>query len=75
MMLGLRRTLQLLGRRLCLIHAVEVNFEGNVYFLIPSLTLLKRRCREFSINRWPHRKIKSLHLLLQNLTLLDINIV
>ncbi|KAL4394022.1 hypothetical protein HN873_004594 [Arachis hypogaea] len=31
------------------------------------LTLFKRRCKELSINHWPHRKIKSLHLLVQNL--------
>ncbi|MED6211568.1 hypothetical protein PIB30_074986 [Stylosanthes scabra] len=31
------------------------------------VTLLKRRCRELNINRWPHRKIRSLHLLIQNL--------
>lgn len=24
------------------------------------LTLLKKRCRELSIQRWPHRKLKSL---------------
>lgn len=31
------------------------------------LTVLKRKCREFGIPRWPHRKIKSLNSLIQNL--------
>jgi len=31
------------------------------------LTVLKRRCREFGIPRWPHRKIKSLDSLIQDL--------
>ncbi|TKY74080.1 RKD4 protein [Spatholobus suberectus] len=30
------------------------------------LTLLKRRCRELNIMRWPHRKLKSLQLLIDN---------
>ncbi|XP_061348955.1 protein RKD4 [Gastrolobium bilobum] len=30
------------------------------------LTLLKRRCRELNITRWPHRKLKSLKLLIDN---------
>eukprot|EP01018_Ginkgo_biloba_P009256 Gb_36930 [translate_table: standard] len=31
------------------------------------LTVLKKKCREFGIPRWPHRKIKSLDSLIQNL--------
>lgn len=31
------------------------------------LTVLKRKCREFGIPRWPHRKIKSLDSLIQDL--------
>lgn len=34
------------------------------------LTVLKRKCREFGIPRWPHRKIKSLDSLIQNLQVL-----
>lgn len=30
------------------------------------LTLLKKRCRELNIMRWPHRKIKSLKSLIHN---------
>lgn len=31
------------------------------------LTVLKKRCREFGIPRWPHRKMKSLNSLIQNI--------
>ncbi|XP_065856907.1 protein RKD5 [Euphorbia lathyris] len=31
------------------------------------VTVLKRKCREFGIPRWPHRKIKSLDNLIRNL--------
>ncbi|KAE9606588.1 putative transcription factor Nin-like family [Lupinus albus] len=31
------------------------------------LTVLKRKCREFGIHRWPHRKIKSLDNLIHDL--------
>lgn len=34
------------------------------------LTVLKRKCREFGIPRWPHRKIKSLDSLIRNLQVL-----
>ncbi|KVI07613.1 Plant regulator RWP-RK [Cynara cardunculus var. scolymus] len=30
------------------------------------LTVLKKRCRELNIKRWPHRKLKSLKSLIQN---------
>ncbi|MFS7929885.1 putative transcription factor Nin-like family [Helianthus anomalus] len=30
------------------------------------LTMLKKRCREFNIKRWPHRKLKSIKSLIQN---------
>lgn len=30
------------------------------------LTVLKKRCRELNIARWPHRKIKSLNSLIHN---------
>jgi hypothetical protein len=30
------------------------------------LTHLKRKCREVGIPRWPHRKVKSLELLIKN---------
>ncbi|CAN6850788.1 unnamed protein product [Brassica oleracea] len=31
------------------------------------LTVLKKRCRELGIHRWPHRKLKSLNSLIGNL--------
>ena len=31
------------------------------------LTVLKKRCREFGIPRWPHRKMKSLESLINNI--------
>ena len=31
------------------------------------LTVLKKKCREFGIPRWPHRKIKSLDSLIRDL--------
>ncbi|XP_050944924.1 protein RKD5 isoform X2 [Cucumis melo] len=31
------------------------------------LTVLKRKCREFGIHRWPHRKIKSIDGLIRDL--------
>lgn len=31
------------------------------------LTVLKKKCREFGIPRWPHRKIKSLDGLIRDL--------
>lgn len=34
------------------------------------LTVLKKRCREFGIPRWPHRKMKSLDSLIQNIQVL-----
>ena len=30
------------------------------------LTLLKKRCRELGIRRWPHRKLMSLQTLIRN---------
>lgn len=34
------------------------------------LTVLKKKCREFGIPRWPHRKIKSLDSLIHDLQVL-----
>lgn len=36
------------------------------------LTVLKRKCREFGIPRWPHRKIKSLDSLIRDLQVLSL---
>ncbi|GMI66142.1 RWP-RK domain-containing 5 [Hibiscus trionum] len=33
------------------------------------LTVLKRKCKEFRIPRWPHRKIKSFNALIRDLSL------
>jgi hypothetical protein len=44
---------------------VEASKKLNV-----GLTVLKRKCREFGIPRWPHRKIKSLDSLIHDLQVL-----
>lgn len=36
------------------------------------VTVLKKKCREFGIPRWPHRKIKSLDGLIRSLQVLSI---
>ncbi|KAL0908482.1 hypothetical protein M5K25_022979 [Dendrobium thyrsiflorum] len=36
------------------------------------ITLLKKRCRELNIPRWPHRKMKSLDTLIQNIKVLSL---
>ncbi|KAK1361074.1 hypothetical protein POM88_045548 [Heracleum sosnowskyi] len=50
--------------------------EISKYFYMPitqaakelniGLTLLKKRCRELGIPRWPHRKLKSIQALIRN---------
>lgn len=35
------------------------------------LTFLKKRCRELGIPRWPHRKMKSLQSLIDNVQVLQ----
>lgn len=37
------------------------------------ITVLKRKCREFGIPRWPHRKIKSLDSLIRDLQVLSLS--
>jgi len=55
----------------------ELTFElVSRYFSMPikqaarelnvGLTVLKKRCRELGIPRWPHRKVKSLQTLIDN---------
>ena len=38
------------------------------------LTVLKKKCREFGIPRWPHRKIKSLDSLIRDLQVCPISL-
>ena len=38
------------------------------------LTVLKRKCREFGVPRWPHTKIKSLDDLVRDLQVLSLSI-
>jgi hypothetical protein len=55
------------------------------YFLMPitqaarelnvGLTVLKKRCRELGIPRWPHRKMKSLHALINNVEVPSLSLV
>lgn len=35
------------------------------------LTLLKKRCRELGLKRWPYRKLKSMDKLLQSIESVD----
>lgn len=37
------------------------------------LTVLKRKCREFGIPRWPHRKIKSIDSLIRDLQVFSLD--
>jgi len=37
------------------------------------LTMLKTRCRELNIMRWPHRKLKSLQLLIDNVKVMSLD--
>lgn len=39
------------------------------------LTVLKKRCRELNIARWPHRKIKSLKSLIHNVKVHPFNLI
>jgi hypothetical protein len=39
------------------------------------LTVLKKRCRELGIPRWPHRKMKSLRALINNVEVPSLSIV
>lgn len=70
----LNRRIRQSGRsKLC--GALELD-EIKKYFDLPitkaakelkvGLTVLKKRCRELNISRWPHRKIKSLKSLIHN---------
>ncbi|KAJ9546238.1 hypothetical protein OSB04_025945 [Centaurea solstitialis] len=49
---------------------IEKHFEKPITMaakeLNVGLTVLKKRCRQLNINRWPHRKLRSLKSLIQN---------
>lgn len=52
------------------LEEIEKHFEKPIVMaakeLNVGLTMLKKRCRELNINRWPHRKLKSLKSLIGN---------
>jgi len=68
-------------KRLCR-EEKKITFEDvSKYFYMPitkaarelniGLTLLKKKCRELGIPRWPHRKMKSLQTLIKNVQVGD----
>lgn len=67
-------------------HVASISLTDLVkYFNLPiveasknlnvGLTVLKRKCREFGIPRWPHRKIKSLDTLIHNLQVIFVSTI
>ncbi|KAL8253181.1 hypothetical protein R6Q59_036874 [Mikania micrantha] len=52
------------------LEEIEKHFEMPIAMaaekLGVGLTVLKKRCREYNIKRWPHRKLKSIKSLIQN---------
>ncbi|GAU44054.1 hypothetical protein TSUD_399520 [Trifolium subterraneum] len=60
-------------KRSCLLQFDEIKKHFDVPITMAAkkmnvgVTILKRRCRELKINRWPHRKLKSLMVLIDNL--------
>lgn len=65
-------------------HVAGLSLEDlSKYFGVPiveasrrlhiGLTVLKKKCREFGIPRWPHRKIKSLDTLINDLQVLSLH--
>ncbi|VVB10163.1 unnamed protein product [Arabis nemorensis] len=65
-------------------HVAGLSLEDlSKYFGVPiveasqrlniGLTVLKKKCREFGIPRWPHRKIKSLDTLIHDLQVLSLH--
>ncbi|XP_039115915.1 protein RKD4 [Dioscorea cayenensis subsp. rotundata] len=71
----INESITLIGSRTSKIREIEYD-ELKKYFYMPiasaakamnvGLTVLKKRCRELGITRWPHRKMKSLNSLIHN---------
>lgn len=71
----INKSITLIGSRTSKIREIEYD-ELKKYFYMPiasaakamnvGLTVLKKRCRELGITRWPHRKMKSLNSLIHN---------
>lgn len=59
--------------------------EISKYFYVPiteaakelnvGLTILKKRCRELGIRRWPHRKLMSIETLIKNVKVIETNLL
>jgi hypothetical protein len=54
-------TFELVSRHFCM------PIKQAVQELKVGVTMLKKRCRELGIARWPHRKVKSLNTLIDNI--------